>query len=115
MSVEATALSAPLEKATNTPWPCVPVLFLDDIFLVFCCCSWGEGRLAGVLVRREAGHLVEGTKFKPRQSSLRLYSAGERRGDYDTGGTGEVERELERAEKVGVSSTEHPNFSVCLL
>lgn len=31
MSVEATALRPPLEKATRTPWPLLSVIFLEDI------------------------------------------------------------------------------------
>lgn len=31
ISVEATALSAPLEKATKAPWPGFPGVFLEDI------------------------------------------------------------------------------------
>ena len=34
MRVEATALKAPLEKATRTPWPLLSVIIIDILFLL---------------------------------------------------------------------------------
>ena len=65
MRVEATALRAPLEKATTTPWPLLGVLFLEDIFGCL-------GRAGGRLGSSAGGKGLGG--FKPRQPLLILKS-----------------------------------------